>query len=132
VRSCLFSGSTAFCKGLLASAFSKAPPRLGRSGGAGIGTTSRVPRSTSNLSPGLRNRARPAERSMSAGLYEPASCRRTVVSRPKLDRWHRACSQKGKTVPRKVVKISLLGESRSPWVPESAFEQPSPKLLRRL
>jgi hypothetical protein len=58
VWSRLFSGSTAFCKGLLASAFSKRPPRLGRSGGAGIGTTSRVPRSTSNLSRHARKVAR--------------------------------------------------------------------------
>jgi hypothetical protein len=102
VWSRLFSGSTAFCKGLLASAFSKGPPRLGRSGWAGIGTTSRVPRSTSNLRPGLRNRTRPTERSTGGGRCEPATpCRRMGVSRPKLDRWHRACSQRGKLSPEK-------------------------------
>ena len=85
------------------------------------------------LEPGLTECARPTERSVGGGRCEPATpCRRTVVSRPELDRWHHACSQRGETCPQKVVNISLLGESRSPWVPELAFEQPSPKLSRRL
>jgi hypothetical protein len=102
VRSCLFSGSTAYCKGLLASTFSKVPPRLAPSSGGGIGTTSRVPRSTSNLGRGSRNRASPAERSMRGGRSEPATLgRQTFVSRPKLDRWHRACTPRGKLAPEK-------------------------------
>jgi hypothetical protein len=88
-------------------------------GGAGIGTTSRVPRSTPNLGRQARNASRAARRSMQG----PRPSAR--------ERWHPSCTLGGKTIPRKVVKISLLGESRSPWVPESAFEQPSPKLLRR-